>query len=300
MPSRFDRLLAGMLPIVPRPIVRRVSQRYIAGEEFEEVVGVARGLAERGMGSTMDILGEHSDRPALAQAAADEYLSLLELQAAADVDRNVSIKLSQLGLLEDPEACLARMREVVRKAAEIGGKVRIDMEDSGCTDATLDVFRALREEFDNVGVVLQAFLHRSMDDVAAMAPLRPDYRLCKGIYVEPETVAIQDPEEINRNYLRLLEAMFEGGSYVGIATHDSVLIDAVKLLIARRGLGPEQYEFQMLLGVQESLRDQLRAEGHPLRVYLPYGREWYAYSLRRLQENPSIAGHVFRNMLGLG
>jgi len=202
MPSLFDRLLAGMLPAVPRPIVRRVSRRYIAGEAFDEVVEVARALAARKMGSTMDILGEHSDRPELAQAAADEYLELLDLQAEAGVDRNVSIKLSQLGLLEDPAACLERMRGIVRRATEIDGKVRIDMEDSGCTDATLDVFRALREEFDGVGIVLQAYLHRSEADVAAMAELRPDYRLCKGIYVEPESVAIQGHEEINRNYLR--------------------------------------------------------------------------------------------------
>lgn len=299
MPSLLDRTIAGVLPAVPRPVVRRVSSRYIAGEDFPAVVAAARELSARGLRSTMDILGENTDSPAKARQAAAAYLELVDRQVEAGVDRNVSIKLSQLGLTIDRELCLASMRTIVGRSASHGGKVRIDMEDSSLTDATLWVFKALRADFDNVGVVLQAYLHRTLEDVKALAPLTPDYRLCKGIYIEPAAVAIQGRAEINANFLRVLAAMFDGGSYVGIATHDVALVEGAKRLIAERGLGPERYEFQMLLGVQEKLRDRLVAEGHPLRVYLPYGGEWYAYCMRRLKENPSVAGHVFRAMFGL-
>lgn len=299
MPSLLDRTIAGVLPAVPRPVVRRVSSRYIAGEDFAAVVAAARELGARGLRSTMDILGENTDSADKARQAAAAYLELVDRQVEAGVDRNVSIKLSQLGLTIDRELCLASMRTIVGRSASHGGKVRIDMEDSSLTDTTLRVYKALRAEFSNVGVVLQAYLHRSLDDVKALAPLTPDYRLCKGIYIEPAAVAIQGRAEINANFLRVLAAMFEGGSYVGIATHDVALVEGARRLIAERGLGPDRYEFQMLLGVQEKLRDRLVAEGHPLRVYLPYGREWYAYCMRRLKENPSVAGHVFRAMVGL-
>ena len=299
MPSLLDRSIAGLLPAVPRPVVRRVSRRYIAGEDFPAVVAVARALASRNLRSTMDILGENTQSAAQARQAAAAYLELVDSQAAAGVDRNVSIKLSQLGLVADKQLCLASMRSIVARSAAQGGKVRIDMEDSGLTDDTLWVYRSLRAEFTNVGVVLQAYLHRTLADVAALAPLAPDYRLCKGIYIEAPSVAIQEHDGINTNFLRALAAMFDGGSYVGIATHDASLVEGAKRMIAERGLGPDRYEFQMLLGVQERLRDRLMAEGHPLRVYLPYGREWYAYCMRRLKENPSVAGHVFRAMFGM-
>ncbi len=300
MPSVFDRLLAASLPAVPRPIVGRISSRYIAGENIDKALTVAKLLAKRGLGSTMDILGEHTDSVELARTAAKEYRTLLNRQAEAGVDRNVSIKLSQLGLVDDRVLCLKQMRDVSSLASDLGGKVRIDMEDSSLTDDTLWVFRELRADFENVGVVLQACLHRSLADLAAMAPLRPDYRLCKGIYLETPDLAIQDPAEINRNYMKILGAMWDAGSFVGVATHDATLITAVKQMITERGLGSDRYEFQMLLGVQEKLRDGLIAEGYPLRVYLPFGSEWYAYSMRRLKENPSIAGHVFRQLIKNG
>lgn len=298
MPSLLDRTIAGLLPAVPRPIVRRVSSRYVAGEDFAAVVAIARALAARNLRSTMDILGEHTESAAQARQSAADYLELVERQVEAGVDRNVSIKLSQLGLTVDRELCLASMRAIVARSAALGGKVRIDMEDSALTDATLWVYRSLRADFANVGVVLQAYLHRTLGDIEALAPLTPDYRLCKGIYIEEPGVAIQDHDGINTNFLRALAAMFDGGSFVGIATHDAALVEGAKRMIAQRGLGPAHYEFQMLLGVQERLRDRLVAEGHPLRVYLPYGRQWYAYCMRRLKENPSVAGHVFRAMLG--
>jgi proline dehydrogenase len=300
MPSLLDRSIAGVLPAVPRPIVRRVSSRYIAGEDFATVVELSRRLAASKLRSTMDILGENTRSVAQARQAAAAYLELVDQQAAAGVDRNISIKLSQLGLTVDRQLCLESMRAIVARSAAQGGKVRIDMEDSSLTDDTIWVFRELRADFSNVGLVLQAYLHRTLADIAALAPLVPDYRLCKGIYIEPPSVAIQDHAGINANFLRALTAMVDGGSFVGIATHDEALTTAAERLIAERGLGPDRYEFQMLLGVQEKLRDRLVAAGHPLRVYLPYGREWYAYCMRRLKENPSVAGHVFRAMIGLG
>jgi proline dehydrogenase len=300
MPSLLDRTIAGMLPAVPRPIVRRVSSRYVAGADFAAVVAVAKALRARNLRSTMDILGEHTDSLAKARQSAADYLALVDRQVEAGVDRNVSIKLSQLGLIVDREICLASMREIVARSAAQGGKVRIDMEDSSLTDDTLWVYRSLRAEFANVGIVLQAYLHRTLSDIEAMRPLTPDYRLCKGIYIEAPAVAIQDHDGINANFLRALAAMFAGGSYVGIATHDAALVEGAKRMIAERQLGPDRYEFQMLLGVQERLRDGLVAAGHPVRVYLPYGREWYAYCMRRLKENPSIAGHVVRAMLCRG
>jgi proline dehydrogenase len=170
------------------------------------------------------------------------------------------------------------------------------MEDSSTTDDTLWVFRKLREDYENIGIVLQAYLHRCLADVKSLADLKPDFRLCKGIYIEPAKVAIQDAAEINDNFMRVLEAMFDAGSYVGIATHDDKLIDRTRDLLRSKGLGPERYEFQMLLGVQPRLRKQILREGHPLRIYIPYGRDWYAYSIRRLKDNPAVAGHVFRSM----
>ncbi len=299
MPSLFDRLLAASLPAVPRFIVRQISGRYIAGETVDAALVVAKELAARGQSSTMDILGEHCNSVELADAATGEYLTLLDRQAELGLDCNVSIKLSQLGLIDDREACLLRLRQVATRTEMLNGKLRIDMEDSSLTDDTLWAFRQLRRDHERVGVVIQAYLHRSRKDLAVMADQTPDYRLCKGIYVEPPEHAIQEHDGINRNYLALLGDMWDGGSFVGIATHDGELIEAVKEMIAARGLGPDRYEFQMLLGVQEKLREGLITEGHPLRVYLPFGREWYAYSMRRLKENPSIAGHVFRQFLGL-
>lgn len=300
MPSLFDRMVAGMMPAVPRSIAWRVSRRYIAGVEVDDAMSLARELAGQGLSTTVDILGEYKESPAVMDAVKADYLELIDRQAAAGVDRNVSIKLSQIGLQTDRDACLARMREICARSAASGGKLRIDMEDSRCTSDTLWVYRRLRGEFERVGVVLQAYMRRSARDVAELAELVPDYRLCKGIYVEAPEVAIQDPAEINRNYLALLATMLDGGSFVGIATHDRALVDGALRLLAERGLGTDRYEFQMLLGVREGLRGELAAAGHPLRVYVPFGRDWYAYSMRRLKENPSIAGHVFRNMLRLG
>ncbi len=297
MPSILDKTIAALLPAVPKPLVRKFSSPYIAGEDFEDAARVSAELRGEGIRSTMDILGEHVSTLEKAGEYGEAYLKLLSDQDRLGLDRNVSIKLSMLGLGLDRDFCLEGMQRIMAKAAELGTKIRIDMEDSSCTDDTLWIYRKLRGSYENIGVVLQAYLHRTLDDVKALADLNPDYRLCKGIYIESPELAIQDPEGINENFMSVLEAMWEAGSYVGVATHDEGLIDRVSSLIRSQGLGPECYEFQMLLGVQSRLRDRLVREGHPLRIYIPFGRDWYAYSLRRLKENPAVAGHVFRSML---
>ncbi|MBC8366900.1 proline dehydrogenase family protein [bacterium] len=296
MPSLLDKTIAALLPAVPKPLVRKFSSPYIAGEEFEDAARISAELRVDGIRSTMDILGEHVSVREQALTYTEAYLELIQSQDRLGLDRNVSIKLSMLGLTLDKDFCLENMNRIMACASSQGTKIRIDMEDSSCTDDTLWIYRTLRAEHNDIGVVLQAYLHRSMDDVKDLADLNPDYRLCKGIYIESPKVAIQDPVKINENFLKILEAMWDSGSYVGVATHDEKLIEKVKDLIRARGLGPERYEFQMLLGVQARLRDSLVAEGHPLRIYIPFGRDWYAYSLRRLKENPAVAGHVLRSM----
>ncbi|MGH3135182.1 MAG: proline dehydrogenase family protein, partial [Gaiellaceae bacterium] len=214
-------------------------------------------------------------------------------------DSNVSVKLTALGLKLGYGLCRRNLERVVSHAREIGNFVRIDMEESSTTDDTLRLYRELREAgLDNVGVVLQAYLRRTLDDVRALADLRPNVRLCKGIYVEPPELAFQEFEEVRENFVAALGDLLAGGSYVGIATHDEWLIEEGKRLVSEQGLEPDGYEFQMLLGVRERLGDALVADGHRLRIYVPYGEQWYAYSLRRLQENPKIAGYIAADTLG--
>jgi proline dehydrogenase len=211
----------------------------------------------------------------------------------------VSVKPTALGLKLDLDLCRDNLRTVVADAAKRSNFVRIDMEDSSTTDETLLLYRELRKEgFDNLGVVLQATLRRTLADIRALADLQPSARLCKGIYVEPEEVAFRAFEAVRANFVRALEALLDAGCYVGVATHDRWLVDQGRRLVRERGLAAGEYEFQMLLGVRPELGDELVAEGHPLRIYVPFGRHWYEYSLRRLQENPKIAGYIAGDTVG--
>jgi proline dehydrogenase len=293
-----DRAIAGFLPYTPKSIVGRVAQRYIAGETMGDAIRVARHLNAKGLRATMDILGEDIHRLDQAQNAAANYRSLLDELHRRKIDSNVSIKLTQLGLKVDKPACLELADSVVSRASELGNFVRIDMEDSSCTSDTLDIYEQLRRRHENLGVVVQAYLRRTMDDVTrledSLRPLKPNFRLCKGVYVEPASIAYHDMADINRNYVALLERFLHSGIYVGIATHDEQIIRDAQRLIAELQLPPTAYEFQMLLGVNERLRDRVHAAGHPLRVYIPFGRDWYAYSVRRLRENPRLAGYVLK------
>jgi proline dehydrogenase len=291
-----DRVIARTLPAVPKSVVRRVANRYIAGETTDDALRVVAGLNSRGFRATLDILGEHIRTMDQAHRATEGYLNVLEEIAKRRVDSTISIKLTQLGLKLDRQACLDMARRLVRRASELNNFVRIDMEDSSCTTDTLATYRDLRREFSNVGVVVQAYLRRTMDDVCALEDLRPNYRLCKGVYVEPRDISYHDMRVINRNYVALLDRLLANGSYVGIATHDELMVWEALRIIRELKLPSTAYEFQMLLGVEEQLRDIIRAAGHNVRVYIPFGRDWYAYSVRRLRENPRLAGYVFKAM----
>jgi proline dehydrogenase len=214
------------------------------------------------------------------------------------LDANVSVKLTALGLKLDPELAAESVRLLARAAAERDRFVRIDMEDSSTTDPTLALYRELRGEgLENVGLVLQAMLRRTVDDVNELLSLRPNVRVCKGIYVEPAEIAYQGDEAVRFNFVQAMTALWDGGAKVAVATQDDALVEQALDLIRRRGLGPERYEFQLLLGVREELADELARAGHTVRVYVPYGRRWYEYSLRRLQENPRLAGYLARDTL---
>jgi proline dehydrogenase len=295
----LDRAIVSALPAVPRPIVRRISQRYIAGELIEDACRVVKALNAEGKMATIDVLGEEITTPEEARHIAYAYDDVFQAIDEQGLDSNVSVKLTGMGLKLGREIAKENLVRTVRGAAERGNFVRIDMEDSSCTDDTLALYRELREQgLDNVGIVLQAYLRRTLDDIASLADLTPNVRLCKGIYVEPMKIAYHDFDQIQANFARALEALLAGGSYVGIATHDEWLLTEGIRLVEKHGRARDEYEFQMLLGVREARGDQLVQDGHRLRIYVPFGEEWYAYSLRRLQENPKIAGYIAADTLG--
>jgi proline dehydrogenase len=294
----LDRAIVRVLPAVPRSLVRRISDRYIAGTTVADACRVVKELNAQGKMATIDVLGEEAASRRETLDIVRAYHDVFEAIERERLDSNVSVKLTGLGLNLAYELCRANLLKVVRHAAESGNFVRIDMEDSSTTSETLDLYRELREEgLDNVGVVLQAYMRRSIRDVHALAPLRPNVRLVKGIYLEPPLIAYQEYEEVQQNFVRCLHELLQAGSYVAIATHDEHLISEGKRLVAERGLTSEQYEFQMLLGVRELAANRLVRDGHRLRIYVPFGEHWYRYSLRRLQENPKIAGYVASDTL---
>jgi proline dehydrogenase len=295
----FDRAIVRMLPAVPRPVVQKLSARYIAGPELKDARETVRDLNAEGKVATIDVLGEEITTEEEAAAIVRAYLDVFADIERCGLDSGVSVKLTGLGLKLGHDICRENLRTVVQDAASRGNFVRIDMEDSSTTDETLQLYRELREDgHDNVGVVLQAMLRRTLSDVAELAELKPSVRLCKGIYLEPADIAYQDYEAVRASYIRALEALLDAGCYVGIATHDEWLLGEGRRLVAERGLARDDYEFQMLLGVRPDRGDELVVEGHKLRIYVPFGRHWYEYSLRRLQENPRIAGYIAADTVG--
>jgi len=294
-----DSAIVRLLPAVPKPVVRRISSRYIAGEELDDALRVVLQLNAEGKLATIDVLGEEITEPGEAQAIAAAYREAFEAIERGKLDSNVSIKPTALGLKLGYDLFRENLTEVVEHAASRGNFVRIDMEDSSTTDDTLRLYRELRAAgHDNVGVVLQARLKRTLADIAELAELTPNVRLCKGIYLEPPELAYRDFDSIRASFVHALEALLEAGCYVGIATHDEWLLEQGQRLVSTRGLGREDYEFQMLLGVRPALGDELVRGGHRLRIYTPFGKHWYAYSLRRLQENPKIAGYIAADTVG--
>ena len=268
-------------------MVQLFSSRYIAGSTLEDAVGVVRRLNGEGMSATVDVLGEeirHADEArAIARAYRDVFVEIERRQ----LDANVSVKLTALGLALSYGLCKENVLDVLSQ----GQFVRIDMEDATTTDSTLKLYRELREDgHDNVGVVLQAYLRRTLEDVRSLADLKPNVRLCKGIYVEPPSLTYRDAGSIRTSFVQCMDALIEAGAYVAAATHDEALI--------REALARDVPEMQMLLGVREERARELVAEGRHVRIYVPFGEQWYAYSLRRLQENPAMATTIARAAVG--
>ncbi len=289
----LNKLIVNALPLIPKPIVGQVAKRYIAGTTLPDGVRAVKDLNAKGMMATMDLLGEDVKDATEATQVKTNILPILRAIKENGLKSNISIKPTQLGLKIDKELCYRNIKEIISQASTLGNFVRIDMEDATTTDDTLAIYRRLRKEgITNTGVVIQAYMRRSESDVTALVKEGANFRLCKGIYNESPEIAYKGRQEIRDTDLKLLQMMVEGGSYVGIATHDDYLIDRAISLVQNAGLEKSKYEFQMLLGVRENRRDQIVQEGHRLRVYVPYGEQWYAYSTRRLKENPLMAWYI--------
>lgn len=289
-----------MLPYFPKKFIWIFSKSYISGETIEDAMRVSKELNAKGIRVTLDVLGEFIKTLDEAEANKKEYLNTIETSYSNKINGNFSVKPTSFGLLIDKQVCYRHIREIVAKASSYGGFVRIDMEDSPCTDMEIELYRKLKAEFPlNVGLVLQAYLKRTLNDIKGMmdmhspeAPL--SYRLCKGIYVEPAEIAYKKYEEINQHYLEDLEFILKNGIKVGIATHDKPLIEGAFRLIEKYKVPRDMYEFQMLYGVTPGLRDTVLKAGHYMRVYVPFGEKWFGYSTRRLKENPKMASHIIK------
>jgi len=296
--SILNAMIVKTLPVVPKPVVRFFSSRYIAGDKLEDAMRIARELNSKGCMVTMDVLGEHLKRREDAESASEQYLQVLDTIDKEKIDGNISIKLTQFGLKFDFDFCRRNVTRVVQRAKELNNFVRIDMEDTSCTTDTLRMYDLLRKDYSNVGVVVQAYLRRTLSDVRELMKngVPANFRLCKGIYIEPRELAYKNHHLINSNFTMVLHDMLRHSAYVGIATHDERLVWEAMRLVDELKVPKTAYEFQMLLGVDEQLRDIILAAGHRLRIYVPFGKQWYAYSVRRLKENPQIAMHVMKNI----
>lgn len=289
-----------MLPYMPKNFVWIFSKRYIAGKKIEDAVRISRDLNKQGIKVTIDLLGEFITKLSEAEQNKKEYLTIIETVQKEKIDGNYSLKPTMFGLLIDKDVCYKYIREIVKKAAEFNNFVRIDMEDSQCVDLEIEMYRKLKAEFPkNVGLVVQAYLKRTLRDLENMMDMHSkevplNYRLCKGIYVEPAEIAYKKYQEINDHFLDDLEFMFKNGVYPGIATHDKPLVDGAYKLIEKYKIPQNMCEFQMLYGVTPELRQSIVEKGHTMRVYVPFGEKWFAYSTRRLKENPKMAWLIIK------
>lgn len=295
-----------MLPYLPKKLIWVFSKRYIAGETIDDGLRVAKDLNDKRIEVTVDLLGEFITNLQQAEENKNKYLEIIERFTEEKIIGHFSLKPSMFGLLIDPDVCYRHLREIIGKAAEKGSFVRIDMEDSQCVDLETNLFRQLKQEFPgHVGLVLQAYLRRTLNDLTDMSKLPQNshplnFRLCKGIYIEPQQIAFKGYQEIRDHYLEDLEYMLTHQMYAAIATHDKYLIEKARQLIEKHRIPKERYEFQMLYGVTPDLRDSLVREGYKMRVYVPFGNEWFNYSTRRLKENPKIASHIIKALFFRG
>lgn len=280
-------------------LARKFASRFVAGETVESGVEAARALSQKGITASLDLLGESVTLEAEAVTAREHYLRMLERMSASGVEVNVSVKLTQMGLDIREELCLANMTAILERARSLGGFVRLDMEGSDYTQRTLDFFsHHIFPTFGaHCGVVIQSMLRRSEQDVERLVAMQARVRLCKGAYLEAAEVAFPDKADVDRNYVRLMERLLRAGNYPGIATHDESILSHARALIKRESIGDGRLEFQMLYGVRRDLQERLRKEGHRLRVYIPFGTQWYPYLLRRLAERPANIAFFLANMI---
>jgi proline dehydrogenase len=296
--SLFNFMVSKSIMYVPSPIVRYFAKDYVAGNTIQDAIELSRELSEKGIETTLDILGEYITKKEEAIPSKSECLRILQTIKDEKLDANLSVKPTQMGLLLDQEFAYENLREIVARGAELDIFIRMDMENTESLRGTLDIYRRLRDEFPHhVGTAIQSYMRSSYDDVEALSDKHMNLRLVKGIFLVKRQYAWVDPEIITANYVALLDQMLGHGAYVGIATHDEKLYFEALKLIRKYGLNREQYEFQMLLGVDPELRDIIVSEGHRLRVYVPYGEHWLGYSRRRLLENPNIARAALGQML---
>jgi proline dehydrogenase len=282
---------------VRSPLTRPVVARFVTGERLEDALAAIERLRAQGLRATVDVLGESVSEPAHATAAADRYVATLAALSARGLDPNVSVKLTQMGLDIDPALCRDNVMRVIKAARKAKGFVRFDMEDHSHTDATLAMWEEAHKAYPQTGVVIQAALRRSETDVERIIGLGGRVRLCKGAYLEPRSVAFATKAAVDANYARLMERLLASGTYHAIATHDPRLIARALDFTTREGIGPDRFEFQMLYGVRRDLQRMLVARGYTVRLYVPYGREWFPYYMRRLAERPANVAFMLRSVL---
>lgn len=298
MKDLFNKLIISIILYLPKQIIKIFAYKYVAGEKTKDALKVINKLNRKGFSVTIDILGEHITNKETAKTISHDYQRLLANIHEQQLDCNLSIKPSHLGMDINHDCAMNNILQIVNKAKEHDNFVRIDMEDSSQTNSTINLYEKLKENHDNIGIVFQAYLHRTEADLKAHSNINNfNFRLCKGIYKESPHVAIQDKNDINENFLKLLRYAFENDIYVGIATHDLTLIEKTYELINELKISIKKFEFQVLYGVPMSgwLEKHL-LNNYKVRVYVPFGKDWHDYSMRRLKENPNIAGHVLRDI----
>ncbi len=292
----INQAIVSFVKILPKSVVYLFAKKYIAGEKLEDAVNVVNSLNEKGILATMDVLGEAVTSKAECEEAKKECLQVLETIKKNNLNSNLSLKPTQLGLVIDPEFCYNQISEILELAKSYNNFVRIDMEDSPTTDATIALYLRLKQKYNNVGIVVQSYLKRTLSDVQSPKLKNTSYRLCKGIYNEPAEIAFKGKQEVRDNFIAVLDYLLDNGNYVGIATHDDYLINKSYELIKKKNIDKSKFEFQMLYGVKERLRDKINADGYKIRIYVPFGQHWYRYSIRRLQENPNMAWHITKSI----
>ena len=302
----FNKLIASLLPYMPKKLVWIFSKPYIAGVDIESAIKASKKLNEQGIKVTIDVLGEFIKDLEEAEENKQEYLNVITRVEENNIDGNYSLKPTSFGLLLDKDACYEHIREIVKKSTSHNNFVRVDMEDSPCIDLEIELFRKLHAEFPkNVGLVFQAYMKRTLQDLENLLDIHSketplNYRLCKGIYVEPAEIAYKDHGEVNQHFLEDLEFLFKNEIYPGIATHDKFLINGSYKLLEKYKVPKEKYEFQMLYGVTPELRKSIVNNGHTMRVYVPFGEKWFGYSTRRLKENPKMASYIIKALFRKG